>query len=152
MMYEDEDDEEYEPPVTVARVQVGLLAVAKELKAELDMLAARADTSSPEGLHLILQGKSEGGPWQTVASVPSAILPDPCRPPIAETVLALMRNPEYIVFGSSNSRVINDHDNAEREFQSMSMEERSKFKEETLSNVGGISRSSSSRSQNGEIV
>lgn len=54
----DEDDDESfaDEPVTVARVQVGLLAVAKDVKSELDLLAVRADTSTPEGLYLILQG------------------------------------------------------------------------------------------------
>ncbi|GFH25052.1 DUF1517-domain-containing protein, partial [Haematococcus lacustris] len=42
-------------PVTVARLQVGLLGLARGLKSDLDQLATRADTSSTPGLHLVLQ-------------------------------------------------------------------------------------------------
>ncbi|GFH26446.1 plant/F20D21-34 protein, partial [Haematococcus lacustris] len=45
-------------PVTVARLQVGLLGLARGLKSDLDQLATRADTSSTPGLHLVLQVRS----------------------------------------------------------------------------------------------
>jgi uncharacterized membrane protein len=41
---------------TLTRVQVGLLSLARELKHDLDRMAARADTSSSRGLHNLLQG------------------------------------------------------------------------------------------------
>jgi hypothetical protein len=46
----------YGPGVTVAKVQVGLQGPMQALKRDLDALAATADTSSPQGLHQLLQG------------------------------------------------------------------------------------------------
>lgn len=37
-------------------VQVGLLGLARSLQKDLDRIADKADTSSPEGLHYILTG------------------------------------------------------------------------------------------------
>lgn len=42
---------------TLTRVQVGLVSLARELKHDLDSIAARADTSNSRGLHHLLQGK-----------------------------------------------------------------------------------------------
>lgn len=42
---------------TLTRVQVGLVSLARELKYDLDSIAARADTSSSRGLHHLLQGE-----------------------------------------------------------------------------------------------
>jgi uncharacterized membrane protein len=38
-------------------VQVGLVSLARELKGDLDRIAARADTGSSKGLHQLLQGE-----------------------------------------------------------------------------------------------
>ncbi|CAI5510247.1 unnamed protein product [Closterium sp. Naga37s-1] len=97
---------------SVVRLQVGLLGSARRLQWDLDRIADRADASSPEGLHYILQ----------------------------ETVLALLRNPDYCIYGFSSSEMNNDSYAGEAAFNRMSMEERSKFKEETLVNVDGIRR------------
>ena len=42
--------------VSVAKLQVALLGSARSLQRELDRLADRADTTTPEGLHFVLQG------------------------------------------------------------------------------------------------
>ncbi len=55
----------------------------------------------------------------------------------AETVLALNRNPDYWVYGRGDVQSKRGLDSGEDLFNNISMEERSKFKEETLSNVGG---------------
>lgn len=47
-------------------MQVGLLGSARELQYDLERIASKADTRSPEGLHYILQGKfsvDEGCHW-----------------------------------------------------------------------------------------
>ena len=41
---------------TVAKVQVGLLGVGEELRQDLNTLAAKADTSTTSGLHMLMQG------------------------------------------------------------------------------------------------
>jgi uncharacterized membrane protein len=94
------------PTVSVARLQVGLLASARELQADLDKLAANANTGSTAGLAQVLQ----------------------------ETTLALLRHPEYWTHANSTvqqSRLAS----AEAEFNRLALSERSKFSRETLSNV-----------------
>jgi uncharacterized membrane protein len=92
--------------VSVARLQVGLLEGARELQADLNKLALKADTSSSTGLAQVLQ----------------------------ETSLALLRHPEYWTHASSSlqqARLAS----AEAEFNRLALTERSKFSRETLSNV-----------------
>ncbi|MGB3494173.1 MAG: DUF1517 domain-containing protein [Elainellaceae cyanobacterium] len=94
------------PKLTVARLQVGLLADARELQADLNRMAENANTSSTQGLAQVLQ----------------------------EATLSLLRHPEYWVYGDSNvsqTRL----ESAEAEFNRMALIERSKFSKETLSNV-----------------
>lgn len=107
-----EEEVYYDDRVTVAKVQVGLLGSARELQTDLERMAEDADTESPEGLHYILQ----------------------------ETVLALMRNPDYCIYGHSTGVALADSDRAESRFNEYSMEERGKFQMETRSNVEGRSR------------
>lgn len=57
--------------IAVVKIQIGLLGMARDLQLDLEKIADKADTSSPEGLHYVLE----------------------------ETVLSLLRNPEYCVYG-----------------------------------------------------
>jgi uncharacterized membrane protein len=95
------------PTVTVSAVSVGLLAGAKELQADLNKIAKSANTSTPAGLSLLLQ----------------------------ETTLALLRHPEYWVYASSETQQTRLNA-AEAQFNRLALTERSKVKQETLSNVG----------------
>ena len=54
------NSEGYDEVVTVAKVQVGLMASARELQKDLERIADKADTDSPGGLHYILQGALGG--------------------------------------------------------------------------------------------
>jgi uncharacterized membrane protein len=105
------------PTVSVARLQVGLLAQAKTLQSDLDRMAKTADTGSAAGRAQVLQ----------------------------EATLALLRHPEYWAYGSSESEQTGMN-SAEAKFNQWSLAERSKFTEETLSNVnnqliGGVAPS-----------
>lgn len=94
------------PTVSVARLQVGLLADARGLQADLNRIAKTADTSSTAGLTQVLQ----------------------------ESTLSLLRHPEYWVYGatvSQQTKLLM----AEQAFNQMTLAERSKFSEETISNV-----------------
>ncbi|NRB07946.1 MAG: DUF1517 domain-containing protein [Richelia sp.] len=97
---------ESNPTVSVSRLQVGLLANARSLQPELNTIAEKADTNTLQGRSEILQ----------------------------EASLALLRHPEYWVYaGSSNKQARLNA--AETEFNRFALAERSKFTEETLSNV-----------------
>ena len=94
------------PPVTLNKIQVGLLAQARDLQRDLNRIGAVADTGSTAGLTKVLQ----------------------------ETTLALLRHPEYWVYASAaseQSRLAS----AEAKFNHLALTERSKFQAETLSNV-----------------
>lgn len=68
--YEELDDPD-NAPMSVVKIQVGLLGTARELQKDLNRMGNSVDTSSPGGLHYLLQ----------------------------ETVLALRRNPQYAMYG-----------------------------------------------------
>jgi uncharacterized membrane protein len=103
-----DEDLEYNsnPSVSVTKLQVGLLSGARSLQAELNKIAETADTNTTSGRAQILQ----------------------------ETSLALLRHPEYWVYASAGSKQAGLN-SAESEFNRLSLGERSKFTEETLSNV-----------------
>lgn len=94
------------PQVSVAQVQVGLLANARYLQPELNQLAMRADMGTASGRARVLQ----------------------------ETSLALLRHPEYWVYGTAEAQktALNS---AEAKFNQFALSERSKFTAETLTNV-----------------
>ncbi|MEI6443588.1 MAG: DUF1517 domain-containing protein [Nostocales cyanobacterium ELA583] len=104
------------PSVSVTRLQVGLLAQARDLQPELNRIAETADTNSPEGRSEVLQ----------------------------EASLALLRHPEYWVYagGGTQQAKLNS---AESQFNRLSLAERSKFSEETLSNVNNQLKAVSSQ-------
>ena len=107
--------------VSVAEVQVGLLANARELQPELNRLALTADTSTASGRATVLQ----------------------------EATLALLRHPEYWVYGATNSEKAS-LEAAEAKFNQFSLTERSKFTEETLSNVDNVIDDDSQKALGGE--
>lgn len=93
------------PSVSVTRLQVGLLAQARELQTDLERIALSANTSNTAGLTKLLQ----------------------------DTTLALLRHPEYWVYAGSESQLTRLNA-AEAQFNRYSLTERSKFSVETLSN------------------
>ena len=105
------------PTVSVTRLQVGLLANARDLQPELNRIAETADTNTPEGRAEILQ----------------------------EATLALLRHPEYWVYAGGNTQIAR-LGSAESEFNRLALAERSKFTEETLSNVNNQLKAASGNS------
>jgi uncharacterized membrane protein len=95
-------------PVTIAQVQVGLLATASDLQTDLRRLASSADTSQAAGLQKSLQ----------------------------ETTLALLRHPDLWVYANSEVGQV-PFTSAESTFNRLSMTERSKLDREITSNVAG---------------
>lgn len=95
-------------PVSIAQVQVGLLASARDLQNDLRRLAGSADTSSSTGLQRVLQ----------------------------ETSLALLRNPDLWVYANAEVGQV-PFAAAESTFNRLSMAERSKLDRELTTNVGG---------------
>jgi uncharacterized membrane protein len=104
------------PKISVGRVQVGLLAGARGLQKELDELGRTADTNSAAGRAQVLQ----------------------------ESTLALLRHPEFWVYGAAQSQQT-ALEAAEAKFNQLSLAERSKFTEETLSNVNNQLREGTSK-------
>lgn len=104
------------PKVSVARVQVGLLEGARGLQKELDELGLKADTGSAIGRSQVLQ----------------------------ESTLSLLRHPEYWVYGAAQFQAT-ALESAEAKFNQYALAERSKFTEETLSNVNNQLKTGTNR-------
>jgi uncharacterized membrane protein len=95
-------------PVSIGQLQVGLLASARELQADLRRLATSADTGSPAGLQRVLQ----------------------------ETSLALLRHPDLWVYANLEEGQV-PFPTAESTFNRLSVQERSKLSRELTTNVAG---------------
>jgi uncharacterized membrane protein len=103
-----EGNSDANPTISIAKVQVGLMAQARSLQLDLDRIAFNADTNTDAGRAHVLQ----------------------------EVSLALLRHPEYWAYGSATTErpKLNT---AEGIFNRLALAERSKFTEETLSNLNG---------------
>jgi uncharacterized membrane protein len=96
------------PGISVAKIQVGLMAQARTLQLDLDRIALNSDASTETGRAKVLQ----------------------------EVSLALLRHPEYWTYGAASTE-LPKLSGAEAVFNRLTMAERSKFSEETLSNING---------------
>lgn len=103
-----EIQEAVDPNTSVTTVKIGLLVNARDLQRSLDTLGRSADTASVSGLKYVLD----------------------------ETVMSLLRNPDYWVYGSLNN-IQSRLSSAESEFGRVVLQERLKLDEETLSNSAG---------------
>lgn len=101
--------------VTVTKLQIALLAEARDIQSQLSDLSLQADLDTPEGLSEFLQ----------------------------ETALSLLRNPQYWSHAQSSSQAVPSRDEAGRMFEKFSIAERRKFGVETLSRTNGRVRSQS---------
>jgi uncharacterized membrane protein len=95
-------------PVSIAQIQVGLLASARDLQDDLRRLAGSSDTSSSSGLQRVLQ----------------------------ETSLSLLRHPDLWVYANGEVGQV-PFASAESTFNRLSMQERSKLERELTANVSG---------------
>jgi uncharacterized membrane protein len=96
----------YNPQVSIAEIQVGLLADARSVQSKLDQLAQTVNAETASGRMHLLQ----------------------------ETSLELLRHPEYWTYGKTSTQQAK-LDRAEAAFNQLSLAERGKFTTETLSKV-----------------
>jgi uncharacterized membrane protein len=96
----------YNPQVSIAEIQVGLLAEARNVQSKLDRLAETVNADTASGRMYLLQ----------------------------ETSLELLRHPEYWTYGKTSTQQAK-LDRSEAIFNQLSLAERGKFTTETLSQV-----------------
>jgi uncharacterized membrane protein len=111
--------------VTITRLQVALLAGARDLQRDLDTIAVNADLNTSAGLTAQLR----------------------------ETVLALLRHPDYWTHVGAESQTVAGREKASEYFERLSIQERSKFRVETLVNMGGeVQRRAMPGGPSGEVA
>ncbi|AFY94947.1 putative membrane protein [Chamaesiphon minutus PCC 6605] len=116
----------YNPQVSIAQIQVGLLAEARNVQSKLDQLAETVNADTASGRMYLLQ----------------------------ETSLELLRHPEYWTYGKTGVQQAK-LDRAEAVFNQLSLNERGKFTTETLSNVNNQLRQAQTNAtlnSTGELV
>lgn len=99
----------YNSIVTVSKLQVAMLSEARYIQDALTQLTTEANLESKEGLTQALQ----------------------------ETVLAILRSPEYWTHAQSLSKTVNSRQAAAQLFEEWSIQERAKLSSETLVKIGG---------------
>jgi uncharacterized membrane protein len=109
------EGEVYNPQVSIAQIQVGLLADARNVQSKLDQLATTINAETATGRMHLLQ----------------------------ETSLELLRHPEYWTYAKTSTQQAK-LDRAEAVFNQLSLAERGKFTTETLSKVNNQLRQSAS--------
>ena len=95
--------------VTITQVQVAMISEARHVQQALNQIAAEGDMSTPEGITLALR----------------------------ETVVTLLRSPETWTHAIATTKTVNTKREAKEHFESLSIEERSKFDVESMVNVDG---------------
>ena len=116
----------YNPKVSIAQIQVGLLAEARNVQSKLDQLAETVNADTASGRMYLLQ----------------------------ETSLELLRHPEYWTYGKTGIQQAK-LDRAEAVFNQLSLNERGKFTTETLSNINNQLRQANANpvlNSTGELV
>ncbi len=114
--YDEEDNDHYgtgnpeldNDIVNVSRLQLVMLSEARSIQSDLNTLGQQIDTETEEGTLELLR----------------------------ESVLALMRHPEYWAYAQGTSQRSKTREMAQRMFERLSLEERSRFSSETLVKVG----------------
>lgn len=95
--------------ITVTQLQIALLAQGRYIQEALTQLSLQANLDTQAGLADFLR----------------------------ETVLALLRSPEYWSHARVSSQTVKSREQASQVFEQLSIQERSKLSAETLVNVGG---------------
>ncbi|KAJ7567284.1 hypothetical protein O6H91_02G140800 [Diphasiastrum complanatum] len=109
---------------SVLKLQVGLLGLARSLQSDLETLADRSDATTVQGLHNVL----------------------------AETVLALLRHPDFCISATSSSEIKRTSAAGEERFNQLSLEERGKFDEESVISVNNLRRRIISRPRSDRFI
>lgn len=98
-----------DPDLTVAKLQVGVFGKVDQFQRELDRIAGVLDSDDEDAMGELVH----------------------------DTVVMLTRNLEYCSYAHTALFMTDDFDELEQKYNQASLKERSKFKQETLSNVGG---------------
>lgn len=104
-----ENNERDNDIVTVSKVQISLKAGVTPIQSQLSELSVKADTQTPAGLFNLLQDSAE----------------------------LLLENSADWTHVLGNSQTFPSREQGEAQFEKLSLEERSKYSAETLSNVEG---------------
>ncbi|KAH6826355.1 hypothetical protein C2S53_003722 [Perilla frutescens var. hirtella] len=125
MFWDDDSERRRKVPrekTSVLKLQIlGLLGIERSVQKELNQIAETADTSTTKGIHHVL----------------------------TETVVALLRHPEYFLSTYTSVDVKRSSKEGERGFNEQSIKERVKFDEETLVNINNKQKRSPSAPCNG---
>eukprot|EP00882_Tetradesmus_deserticola_P002617 GHRQ01002783.1.p1 GENE.GHRQ01002783.1~~GHRQ01002783.1.p1 ORF type:complete len:270 (+),score=108.58 GHRQ01002783.1:180-989(+) len=112
-----------DPDLTVAKLQVGVFGQVEKFQRELDRIASVLDSDDEEAMGELVH----------------------------DVVVFLSRNLEYCSYGQTALFMTDDFDELEQKYNQASISERSKFKAETLSNVGGRMLTSALRESGSDV-